>query len=141
MGPRAHPSDSVIELALKQAELISYVETSDRPRKHYVGRDLRRLFRTAGLKRCKAQGAVFTRQAPLDRASRSFFTAHLEDLRLRAGPHLEPSLRELFDHLSNPRSSLFLLSSPDLTVTCVNQVVMGIKPSSWSTTKPDDGNR
>ncbi len=35
----------------------------------------------------------------------------------------------LFDRLSDPRSKLFLLSSPDLTVTCVNQVVIGIKSS------------
>jgi ubiquinone/menaquinone biosynthesis C-methylase UbiE len=118
-----------IELALKKAELISFVATSDRPRKYYVGRDLCRLFRTAGLKRCQAQGVVFTRQAPLDHAARSFFTAYLENLRLRVGPHLEPSLRELFDRLSNPRSKLFLLSSPDLTVMCVNQVVIGIKSS------------
>ena len=82
-----------------------------------------------GLKRCQAQGVVFTRQAPLDHAARSFFTAYLENLWLRVGPHLEPSLRELFDRLSNPRSKLFPLSSPDLTVTCVNQVVIGIKSS------------
>jgi len=95
----------------------------------------------AGLKQCKAQGVVFTRQAPLDHAARSFFTAYLENLHLRVGPHLEPSLRELFDRLSNPRSRLFLLSSPDLTVTCVNQVAIGIKSSSRSTTKPGDGDR
>src|SRR5208337_4328520 len=83
----------------------------------------------AGLKRYKAQGVVFTRQAPLDHAARSFFTGYPENLCLRVGPHLEPSLRELFDRLSNPRSKLFLLSSPDLTVTCVNQVVIGIKSS------------
>ena len=118
-----------IELAVKQAELTSFVATSQRPRKYYVGRDLCRLFRAAGLKKCQAQGTVFTRQAPLKRAARSFFTAYLKDLRLRVGPHLEPSLRALFDRLSNPRSKLFLLSSPDLTVTCVNQIVIGIKPS------------
>jgi len=75
----------------------------------------------AGLKRYKAQGVVFTRQAPLDHAARSFFTGYPENLCLRVGPHLEPSLRALFDRLSNPRSKLFLLSSPDLTVTCLNQ--------------------
>ena len=101
-----------IELALKQAELASFVETSDRPRKYYVGRDLCRLFRAAGLKRCQAQGVVFTRQAPLDRAARSFLTAYLENLRLRVGPHLEPSLRALFTRLSNPRSKLFRALRP-----------------------------
>ena len=89
----------------------------------------------AGLKQCKAQGVVFTRQAPLDHAARSFFTAYLENLRLRVGPHLEPSLRALFDRLSNLRSRLFLLSSPNLTVTCLNQVVIGIKSSPRSMRK------
>ena len=117
-----------IELALKQAELASFVESSNQPRKYYVGRELCRLFRTAGLKRCQAQGVVFTRQAPLDRAARSFFTAYLENLRQRVGPHLEPSLRDLFNRLASPRSRMFLLSGPDLTVTCVNQVVIGSKP-------------
>ncbi len=79
-----------IELALKKAELASFVETSDRPRKFYVGRELCRVFRAAGLRHCKAQGVVFTRQAPLDRASRSFFTAYLENLCERVSPHLEP---------------------------------------------------
>ncbi len=56
-------------------------------------------------------------------------------LRLRVGPHLEPSLRALFDRLSNLRSRLFLLSSPNLTVTCLNQVVIGIKSSPRSMRK------
>ena len=124
-----------IELALKQAELTSYVKTSSRPRKYYVARELCRLFRASGLKRCKAQGIVFTRQAPLDRSARSFFTAYLEDLRLRVAPHLEPSIRAIVDRLSNPRSKQFLLSDPDLTVTCVNQVVIGVKPGSHQARK------
>ena len=49
-----------IELALKKAELASFVETSDRPRKFYVGRELCRVFRASGLRHCKAHGVVFT---------------------------------------------------------------------------------
>ena len=70
----------------------------------YVGRELCRLFRAAGLTQCKAQGLVFTRQAPLDRASRAFFTAYLDDLSRRVNSHLEPSLRDLFHRLASPRS-------------------------------------
>lgn len=130
-----------IELALKKAELLSFVETSDRPRKYYVGRDLCRLFRAAGLSRCKAKGVVFTRQSPLDDAARSFFTGYLGDLLQRVGPHLEPSLHDLFDRLADPLSNLFLLSSPDLTVTCVNQVVLGLKSSQQRMRRLDDGGR
>ena len=117
-----------IELAIKRAELSSFIENSERPRKHYVGRDLCRLFRAAGLRRCKARAVAFSRQAPLDRAARSFFTSYLKNLRCRIGQHLEPSLRELVDRLSSSRSKLSLLSSPDLSVTCVNHVMIGSKP-------------
>ncbi len=117
-----------IELALRQAELASFVESSERPRKYYVGRDLCRLFRAAGLRRCQARGVVFTRQAPLDRPARAFFTAYLKDLERRTRPHLEPSLRTLFRRLASPRSRMFLLSAPDLTITCMNHVVVAVKP-------------
>ena len=124
-----------IELALKQAELLAFVETSDRPRKYYVGRDLRRVFRLAGLARCTVRSVAFTRQAPLDPATRSFLEGYLEDLRRRTGPHLEPSLRELFNRLADPGSSQYVLSGPDLCVTCVNHVVVGVRPgrkrSQW----------
>lgn len=81
-----------IELALKKAELLAFVETSNRPRKYYVGRDLRRVFQLAGLARCTVRSVAFTRQALLDPSTRSFLEGYLEDLRRRAGPHLEPSL-------------------------------------------------
>ena len=80
-----------IELALKKAELLAFVETSDRPRKYYVGRDLRRVFRLAGLARCTVRSVAFTRQAPLDPATRSFLEGYLEDLRRRTGLTSSPA--------------------------------------------------
>ena len=74
-----------IELTLKKAELLAFVETSDRPREYYVGRDLRRVFRLAGLVRCTVWSVAFTRQAPLDPATRSFLEGYLENLRRRTG--------------------------------------------------------
>ena len=116
-----------IELAIKQAELLAFVEKSDRPRKYYVGRDLRRVFRLAGMAPCTVRSVAFTRQAPLDPATRSFLEGYLKDLRRLAGPHLEPSLRDLFDRLTNPASRHSVLSGPDFCFTCVNHVVVGVR--------------
>jgi len=116
-----------IELAIKKAELQAYVETSEKPRKYYVGRELRRAFRLAGLVDCRARSVAFTRQAPLDRAARTFFTRYLVDLHQRVRPYLESGVVELFDRLADPDSDQFLLSHPDLTITCLNHVVIGTK--------------
>jgi ubiquinone/menaquinone biosynthesis C-methylase UbiE len=125
-----------LELALKKAELQSFKEQSDRPRNFYVGRDLRRAFRAAGLVKCQARSIAFSRGAPLDRASRAFFASYLEDLRRRVGPHLEPEMRGRFERLVVPGSDQYLLSSPDLTVTCVNQVMTGVKPNQTTKQAP-----
>jgi ubiquinone/menaquinone biosynthesis C-methylase UbiE len=118
-----------LELAIKKAELQSFIEQSDRPRKFYVGRDLGRAFRAAGLVKCQARSIAFSRGAPLDRASRAFFAGYLEDLRRRVGPQLEPGIRRRFERFAVPGSDQYLLSSPDLTITCVNHVMTGVKPN------------
>jgi ubiquinone/menaquinone biosynthesis C-methylase UbiE len=116
-----------IEMAVRKAELLSYVETSEKPRKYYVGRELRRAFRAAGLADCQVRSVAFTRQAPLDRPARSFFTRYLVDLRQRVRPNLESGVVEIFDRLADPGSEQFLLSNPDLAITCLNHVVIGTK--------------
>jgi SAM-dependent methyltransferase len=118
-----------LELAIKKAELQSFIEQSDRPRKFYVGRNLRRAFRAAGLVHCQARSIAFSRGAPLDQASRAFFASYLEDLRKRVSPHLERDVRGWFERLAVPGSDQYLLSLPDLTITCVNHVVTGVKPA------------
>ena len=128
-----------LELALKKAELQSFMEQSDRPRKFYVGRDLRRAFRAAGLVKCQARSIAFSRGAPLDRASRAFFASYLEDLRRRVGPHFEPEMRGRFERLAVPGSDQYLLSSLDLTITCVNQVMTGVKPDQVVETGAAEG--
>ena len=117
-----------IELAVKKAELDSYVDSSEKPRKYYVGRELLRAFREAGLVNCRARGVAFTRQAPLDRAAIAFFTGYLIDLRQRVRPYLKSGVLELFERLADPASGQFILSHPDLAITCLNHVVIGTKP-------------
>ena len=118
-----------LELALKKAELLSFMDQSDRPRKFYVGRYLPQAFRDAGLVKCRARSIAFSRSAPLDRTSRAFFGGYLEDLWRRVRPHLEPGIRKRVECLALPGSDQYLLSSPDLIITCVNQVMTGVKPA------------
>jgi ubiquinone/menaquinone biosynthesis C-methylase UbiE len=118
-----------VELAIKKAELLSYVDVSERPRKFYVGRELRRAFRAAGLASTRVRSVAFTRQAPLDCPARSFFTRYLVDLHRRVRPYLESGVVELFDRMADPDSEQFLLASPDLAITCLNHVVVGTKPA------------
>jgi ubiquinone/menaquinone biosynthesis C-methylase UbiE len=117
-----------IELALRRAELEAFVAGSDEPRKFYIGRQLLHAFREAGLAEVRARSVAFTRQVPLDPAARRFFTGYLVDLRERAGPHLESSLRGLLDRMTDPASDQFLLDGPDLSVACVNHVAIGVRP-------------
>jgi hypothetical protein len=118
-----------VELAIKKAELLSFIDASEKPRKFYIGRELRRAFRAAGLVDCTFRSVAFTRQAPLGRAARAYFTSYLVDLHQRVRPYLQSGVVELFDGLSDPDSKQFLLSSTDLAITCLNHVVVGTKPA------------
>jgi ubiquinone/menaquinone biosynthesis C-methylase UbiE len=117
-----------IELAVRRAELVDFIEESDRPRKFYVGRELCEVFRAAGLVDCKKRTSATNRQAPLSAPERGFLEAYLRDLTDRAGPHLEPTIAAKLDRLVNPASEQYILGGPDLTVTCIDHVVWGTRP-------------
>jgi ubiquinone/menaquinone biosynthesis C-methylase UbiE len=117
-----------VELALRRAELAALIELSDRPRKFYVGRHLRRVFRAAGLADCRHRTWTIDRQAPLGPDGRAFFDGYLKDLREKVEPHLEPEIRDEFVRLADPDSDAYLLDSPDFTVTCLNHIAWCVKP-------------
>ena len=118
-----------VELAARSAEMIGLIEDSDRPRKFYVGRQLCELFRQAGLDHSRKRTWATNRHAPLEPEERGFLEKYIAYLRERALPHLDPAMREWFDRLTDPRSGVFILDGPDLTVTCLDHVVCGVKPS------------
>ena len=117
-----------IELEVRRAELASFVETSDHPRKYYVARRLPQTFRAAGLEDCHARTWATDRRGPLSGPTRSFFQAYLRQLQERVTPHLTSSVRTIFDQLVNPDSGGCLLDDPDLNVTYVDHVVWGRRP-------------
>lgn len=118
-----------VELAVRAAELRALVDSSDRPRKFYVGRRLRRVFREAGLERIEARTWATDRHAPLGRDERAYFAEYLKGLAERVGPFLDGTARERFDRLTGPDSDDYLLDDRDLTATCLDYVVWGRKPS------------
>jgi ubiquinone/menaquinone biosynthesis C-methylase UbiE len=118
-----------VELAVRRAELLAYAQESDAPRKFYLGRQLCQAFRAAGLVDCRKRTWATNRQAPLGPRERGFLEKTLLDLRERALPHLEPAMAARFERLVDPRSDEYLLDGPDLSVTCIDHVVWGTKPS------------
>ena len=119
-----------VELALRHAELAALIERSDQPRKFYIGRHLRRVFRAAGLVDGRHRTWTIDRQAPLGPDDRAFFEGYLQDLRQKVEPHLEPEIRDEFARLADPESDAYLLDSPDFTVTCLNHLAWCVKPGT-----------
>ena len=118
-----------VELAVRAAELLAFVDESEHPRKYYIGRRLNEVFREAGLEDCRKSTWATNRQAPLGPDERGFLGKYLRDLLERAGPRLEPTMRARFESLVDSRSDDYLLDQPDLTVTCLDHVVRGTKPA------------
>jgi ubiquinone/menaquinone biosynthesis C-methylase UbiE len=117
-----------IELALRRAELMALMEISDEPRKFYVGRHLRPIFRAAGLADCRHRTWTNDRQSPLGPDDRAYFAGYLADLREKTSSHLADEIRDEFERLVDPESPAYLLDSPDFTATCLNHVAWSIKP-------------
>jgi hypothetical protein len=84
--------------------------------------------RLAGLERVALRTFATDRVAPLEPDDRAFFTEYLANLSRRVSKHLDVSIRGEFDQLVDPDSDDFLLNDPDLTATCIDQVVWGRKP-------------
>ena len=116
-----------VELSVRVAELQALTDTSDKPRKFYVGRQLRRVFRKAGLERIEMCTFASDRVAPLGPNERTFFTEYLKSLSERIAMYLDGPIRAEFDRLVDPNSSGFILDDSDLMATCIDYVVWGRK--------------
>jgi ubiquinone/menaquinone biosynthesis C-methylase UbiE len=117
-----------VELSVRAAELQALADDSDKPRKFYVGRSLRRVFREAGLCDVVTQTFASDRAAPLGLDERTFLGEYLSQLSERISPYLNASTRKKFRPLVDPESASYLLDDPDLTATCIDHLVWGRKP-------------
>jgi ubiquinone/menaquinone biosynthesis C-methylase UbiE len=120
------PAD--IELALCQAEYQALQARQTRPRKYYVGRNLRELFAKAGLKPQRKKLYASQREVPLAPQETRFLKLHLQGLWERTRSYLEPAQYDEVEAYMNPRSPAYLLKRPELTLTCLDHLVWGKKP-------------
>ncbi len=117
-----------LELAIRMAELEDLVENVARPRKFYVGRRLREVFRKAGLERIQVRTFAADRMSPLGPDERLHFSEYLKALEGRVSARLKGSFREAFQRRIDPDSKDYLLDDPDLVATTIDHLVSAVKP-------------
>lgn len=119
-----------LELPLRAAELRSFLEGNRKSSKYYVGRRLPAVLAAAGLEPLRMSTHAFDRQAPLAAAERELLQAYLEEVSERAAPHLDAALRQELRQLVEPKSPRHLLGQPYLTMTWLNVLALGRRPSA-----------
>ena len=117
-----------LELSVRAAELRDLAEKTETPRKFYVGRQLRSVFRKAGFEDITMQTLAYDRAAPLGPHEHTYFSEYLKDLLKRYAKHLDGPIRRGFELTADGQSNEFLLNDPDLTATCIDQLASGRKP-------------
>jgi SAM-dependent methyltransferase len=117
-----------IELAVHVARLRDLAAASKRPGKFYVGRQLRGIFREAGLESIAVRTFAHDRAAPLGAGERAYFSEYLKDLSGRISRYLDGTILRRFQALVDPSADNFVLNAPDLTATCIDQLAWGRKP-------------
>ncbi len=82
----------------------------------------------AGLRDLKVATHAFDRLAPLSTREFDFVAYELAELQTRVVDYLDPAHRILFDHLVDPSSSVYLPAQPSFTMTCIERLVVGVRP-------------
>jgi len=118
-----------IELAVRAAELAALADQSRHPRKYYIGRRLRAVFREAGLREIRKSTWASDRSYPLAETERRFLIEYLRRLHERIAAYLETGICHDFERIIDERSPDFLLDQPDFDVTCIDHVVWGTVPA------------
>ncbi len=114
-----------VELAVRVAELESLAASVEKPRKFYVGRELREVFRKAGLHEIRTRTFATDRGSPLSEDERTYFAEYLRRLSQRVAPRLQGAISERFADLVDPDSADFLLDDPDFLATSIDHVAWG----------------
>ena len=120
------PWPAELEVNVRAAELAANRQTSNDAEKFYVGRELRRTLLRAGFVDCQKRTYATDRFGPLTGNERIFLLEYLRSLRSSVAPHLAASdLADLDRFISGPDS---LFDDAEITVTCLDHVVWGVKP-------------
>jgi ubiquinone/menaquinone biosynthesis C-methylase UbiE len=118
-----------LELPLRSAELAALSERSRNSNKYYVGRRLPEVLSKAGFEPARMTTHAFDRNAPLREAEQALLQSYLEEVTERVSTQLEPALFTELRELVEPTSPRHLLKQPHLTLTWLNVLALGKKPS------------
>ncbi len=121
-----------LELAVRRAEFAELKEELDDPSKPYLGRRLSQYLLASGLVDVKVQTFASNLQAPLSKVEHSFVSQYLESLREQVADRLDQATLDRLDRWINPRSDQAMLNRPDFALTCIDHVVVGVRPSKSS---------
>lgn len=117
-----------VELSVRAAELQSLAHRAEDPSKFYVGRQLRQVFREAGLEKIEGRSFATDRYAPLGADEIEYLEEYLKGLTKKIDRYFDGTIRPEYDRLVDRKSGSSLVDDPDLTVTCIDHVVWGYRP-------------
>lgn len=122
------PWPAPLELAIRRAELKALSDEERPATRYYVGRRLPQMLGAAGLCDVRMETWAADRRAPLGDAERTFLDFYLSELRGRVEGDLESGALERLDRLVDPASRDYLPGQADVTMTCIDHVVVGRRP-------------
>jgi ubiquinone/menaquinone biosynthesis C-methylase UbiE len=118
-----------LELALRAAETKALCEESSRCERYYVGRRLPAVLAAAGIEPLGFQTQCIDRRAPLDADLKSFLEKYFSRLTSRVAPYLAPEDALELKALVDPQNDECLFRQPFLTLSWLNILAWGRRPS------------
>jgi ubiquinone/menaquinone biosynthesis C-methylase UbiE len=116
------------ELLLRNAEWKAFqADKGKSAERFYIARQLRHLFKDAGLKPQRRQTYASHREFPVGDLERKFLDAYLKDLRQRTIPYVPKKERARLSRLLTPGSKTYLVDQPHFSMTCLDHVLWGKK--------------
>jgi ubiquinone/menaquinone biosynthesis C-methylase UbiE len=118
-----------LELRIRQAELEALEAETQDAEKFYVGRSLRPLVTEAGFENVRVRAYAATRHSPLGPDVEAFLMSTLKRLERRIRTRLSDEDRNTLARLLDRDSPDWLLGRPDFSMTCLDHVVVAVKPA------------
>lgn len=129
------PWPAELELAIRTAELEWFKRQPDDKTTHYVGRRLAAELEELGLVDVQNISFSTERSAPISRDERTFLLGFLRELEERVGKILHRGELRRFKRLCDPDDPEFLLEQPGFTVTYLDFLCIGTKPTNGQSSR------
>ncbi|QJW93298.1 class I SAM-dependent methyltransferase [Frigoriglobus tundricola] len=126
------PWPAELEAALASAVLKGSVRQYGDGVKTSPTRHLRRVLKENDFGTIRRVTVAIDRAAPFDAATTEFLDHHFENFRSIVHPHLTPSLRKVYDRVTDPAESDSLYHRPESELVCINAVYLARPHSGGS---------